>query len=204
MCSRFEMNVQPRELARRFGLTRPPPAPNAAELYPTNHALVIDGTGGDGPEGRLMAWGLPVEWSPKPLINARAETLASKRTFRPLLEHRCLVPATAFFEWRQDGRAKRKNRIRPAEGGIFAFAGISDGARFTIVTCRPAPAIAHIHNRMPVILDQAAEAAWIDPGRDFPSVAEFLLPYGGDLAADEEEAAPPGGPRASSQSDLFG
>lgn len=199
MCSRFEMNVQPRELARRFGLAEPPPAPNATELYPTNHALVIDGSGGAGAEGRLLAWGLRVDWSPKPLINARAETLAGKRTFRPLLEHRCLVPATAYFEWRKDGPAKLKNRIAPTEGGAFAFAGLTDGERFTIVTCAPTTAIAHIHNRMPVILDPAGEGPWIDPDQGFSSVAGLLVPYAAEpLAAEEEE------PQAeTSGSDLF-
>ena len=71
--------------------------------------------GDAGPVGRLLGWGLGVDWTAKPLINARAETLAEKRTFRPLLERRCLVPATAYFEWRKDGKARHKNRIRPED-----------------------------------------------------------------------------------------
>lgn len=203
MCSRFEMNAQPRELARRFGLKSPPPVPNAPELRPTNQALVIDRAhaGGGGPAGRLLAWGLVVTWDNKLLINARAETLAEKRTFRPLLGSRCLVPATAWFEWKKVGRAKLKNRIAPADGGVFAFAGLADGERFTIVTCASAPALAHIHHRMPVVLEPGAEAAWIDSRVSFAEVKGLLVPYAGALTAVED--TPPGIGRPGN-ADLFG
>jgi putative SOS response-associated peptidase YedK len=200
MCSRFEMNAQPRELARRFGLKSPPPVPNAPELRPTNQALVVEWADGT-PTGRLLAWGLAVTWDEKPLINARAETLADKRTFRPLLDRRCLVPATAWFEWRKLGRARLKNRIAPKGGDIFAFAGLADGERFTIVTCAAAPAVAHIHHRMPVILGPAAEATWMDVSIPFAEVKALLLPYVGALIADE---APPPGIGAPGSRDLFG
>ena len=65
---------------------------------------------------------------------------------------------TAYLEWRTaDDGSKRKNRIAPA-AGLAAFAGLSDGEAFTIVTCAPAPAIEHIHDRMPVILDAQGAA----------------------------------------------
>lgn len=202
MCSRFEMNAQPRELVRRFGLKSPPPVPNAPALSPTNQALVIDRahSGGDGPAGRLLAWGLVVTWDKNLLINVRAETLAEKRAFRLLLGSRCLIPATAWVEWRKLGRAKLKNRIAPADGGVFAFAGLTDGDRFTIVTCASTPAVAHIHHRMPVVLDAAAEAAWMDPTASFAEVKGALVPYVGALAAAEESPPGIGWP---GQSDLF-
>ena len=96
----------------QFDLDTPPPVPNTDDMRPTDQALIIDGTG-----PRLMRWGLTVTWDKKPLINARAETLAEKPTFRPLLEQRCLVPMTAYLEWRKaDDGSKRKNRIAPADG----------------------------------------------------------------------------------------
>ena len=135
----------------------------------------------------------------KPLINARAETIAEKKTFKPLLDNRCLVPATAYFEWRKSGPAKLKNRIAPADGGVLAFAGLSDGERFTVITCLPAVGIAHIHDRMPAILARAAEERWIDPGLSFTEVRGLLVPFETEtLEAEEETPAP------TAKKDLFG
>ncbi len=197
MCSRFELNATPDEIARRFGLSVAGNMPNRGERRPTDPALVIAAKG-----PHLMRWGLAVDWDTKPLINARAETLEEKKTFRSLLENRCLVPATAYFEWRKAGRAKHKNRIAPADGiprkSLFAFAGLIDGERFTIITCPPAPSIAHIHNRMPVIVDSEAEARWINPDFSFEAVSGILIPYQADNLEAEEETPPP-----DPQPDLF-
>ena len=194
MCSRFEIDARQGDLAERFGLADPPPLPGAPEMRPTDMALIIDG----GEKPRLMGWGLAVEWDAKPLINARAETLTKKKTFRPLLENRCLVPATAYFEWRKDGPARRKNRISMKSRGVFAFAGLTDGDRFTIITCPPAADIAHIHDRMPVILKRRAEPLWIDRGTPFEKVAGLLVPFCAEPLRAEEETPPPAG-----QPDLF-
>ncbi len=194
MCSRFEIDAQQGDLAERFGLADPPPLLGAPEMRPTDMALIIE----DGAKPRLSGWGLAVEWDAKPLINARAETLTKKKTFRPLLENRCLVPATAYFEWRKDGRARRKNRIGTKSKGVFAFAGLTDGDRFTIITCPPAAGIAHIHDRMPVILERRSEPLWIDRGTPFEKVAGLLVPFCAEPLRAEEETPPP-----ASQPDLF-
>lgn len=194
MCSRFEIDAQQGDLAERFGLADPPPLLGAPEIRPTDMALIIEG----GAKPRLSGWGLAVEWDAKPLINARAETLTKKKTFRPLLENRCLVPATAYFEWRKDGRARRKNRIGTKSKGVFAFAGLTDGDRFTIITCPPTADIAHIHDRMPVILERRAEPLWIDRGTPFEKVAGLLVPFGAEPLRAEEETPP-----AAGQPDLF-
>lgn len=186
MCSRFELKAGPDDLARRFGLKTSPPVPNPLELRPTDLALAITA---DGP--RLLTWGLSVDWDPKPLINARAETLGQKKTFRPFLESRCLIPAGAYFEWRKDGAARHKNRISLAPDSLFAFAGLTDGERFTIITCAPAPSIAGIHNRMPVILERRAEARWINPKMSFEAVSGDLVPYRKTPIEAEEDAPPP-------------
>ncbi len=197
MCSRYELGEGPAAMVRRFDLPKPPPTWPANELRPTNRAPVILDDGG-GRRAVLPRWGLPATWDNKPLINARAETLSERKTFRPLLGNRCLVPATAYFEWRKDGRHKRKNRIAPADGGLFAFAGLVDGDHFTIITCAPAPGIAHIHNRMPVILAGDGEAQWLERERPFETVAPLLVPFTGTaLRADEERPS-------ERQGDLFG
>jgi len=194
MCSRFEINARPRDLLQRFGLSAEPAGFTTGEVRPTDPALTVGRNGGE-----TKRWGLAVDWDTKPLINARAETLTEKPTFRPLLENRCLVPAEAYFEWRRDGGRRLKNRIAPADGGIVAFAGLIDGDNVVIVTCAPAAGIAHIHNRMPVILTAAGEGGWGDPSLPFADVAPLLAPTAdGFLAAVEDTPPPP------AQGDLFG
>lgn len=188
MCSRYEINARPRDLADRFRLSPVPPLRETAEVRPTDETLVI--LAGNRPV--LLSWGLPVLRDGKPLINARAETLTERPTFRPLLANRCLVPATAYFEWRHDGQLRLKNRIAPADGRPFAFAGLFTQGFFTIITCAPAPAIRHVHARMPVILDETREADWIDGAKRFDEVAPLLCPYGAQpLAAAEEQPRNP-------------
>ena len=187
------MNARPRDLVRRFGLDAMPPDLAALEVRPTDSALAIAAAG----RAVVLRWGIAAPWGGRPLINARAETLQQKRTFRPLLQRRCLVPAGAWFEWRRHGRQRLKNRIAAADGSLFAFAGLSDGEHFTIVTCRPLPAIAHIHDRMPVVLPREAEAMWLDAALAFAEVAPLLAPPAAvPLTAVEE--IPPG-----FQPDLF-
>lgn len=201
MCARYELTTPAERVIERFGLKVPPPPENGrsgdewgprpferGEIRPTNLAPVIL------PGGMVAAlpWGLAVSWQDQPLINARAETLDAKPTFRPLLGARCLVPATAWFEWRRDGKSKIKTRIATAEAP-FAIAGLISGAgdqrRFAIVTCAPAPAIAHIYDRMPAVLDTAGEAAWLST-RPFGEIKTVLRPYRGPLVASETAPAP--------------
>jgi len=155
------------------------------DVRPTNLAPVIL------PDGNLgwMPWGLSVTWQNQPVINARAETLDEKPTFRPLLQQRCLVPATAYFEWRTEGKLKFKNRITASNTDVFTFAGLFSDGKFTIVTCAPTPSIAHIHDRMPVILEGNARKYWLDTNQTFAVVKNLLCPFTGGLNADE--ATPP-------------
>jgi putative SOS response-associated peptidase YedK len=192
MCSRYELKSPREEIAARFDLEMLADYEPIPELRPTNFAPIL--TGGGLIE--VAAWGIPAPWDGKPLINARGETLREKATFRPLLEKRCLVPASAYFEWRNDGKRKRKNRIS-AQEDLFAFAGLTDGKHFTIVTCTPAAQIAYIHGRMPVILDRQMERQWIDPTLPFDTVSPLLEPYKAPLEAEEEEFI-------ERQPDLFG
>jgi len=196
MCSRFELNENARVVVARFGLTVPPPLPNKAEVRPTDPALVIGPAGAGQVQGRILHWGLDVPWDKRPLINARAETLAGR--FKRLLGARVLVPATSWWEWRKeaDGKTKTKMRLGRADGGMFALAGLVEDGRFTIVTCAPAPSIAHIHDRMPLVLSKQAEAAWLDPAVPVEDMA--LGPYEGDLKAEMDVAMKP------KQADLFG
>jgi putative SOS response-associated peptidase YedK len=107
----------------------------------------------------------------QPIINARAETISQRPSFRHLLKsNRCLVPATGFFEWKKDGHRKTPFYIRMRDSRLFAFAGLYDiwhdpagnnGATCTIITTGPNELVAPIHNRMPVILDRDDETRWL-------------------------------------------
>ncbi len=157
-------------------------------IAPTQEILtiVVDGNG-----SRIVqpaTWGLVPFWmrdKPQPQINARAETVATSPMFRGALkEHRCLIPATGFYEWRRPGKVPMHIGLK--DGGLFAFAGLwlpgkRDGLpTATIVTGSPNELVADIHNRMPVILRPEDEVGWLNPLESDPT--RFLKePYPAEL-----------------------
>jgi putative SOS response-associated peptidase YedK len=124
----------------------------------------------------LMRWGLIPHWAKDQkaaykMINARVETLTQKPTFRALFAaNRCLVPASGFFEWRAEPHGKTPYYIHPTSNQCFAFAGLYDvwakpnGEElytFTIITKDADEFMAHLHNRMPIILEGSrGRLAW--------------------------------------------
>jgi putative SOS response-associated peptidase YedK len=125
-----------------------------------------------------VVWGLVPHWAKddkiRAQINARGETVAEKPFFRTAFEHRrCLIPATGYYEWKKEGKDKQPYLIHlpgdPPTFEPFAFAGIMSSnsnlntTTFAIVTLDADPAVADIHNRMPVILKPDALANWINP-----------------------------------------
>lgn len=189
MCSRFELNSNAAELARQFSLPEPPMLPNLGEFRPTDRVLVID----PGHTTALRAWGIPAPWDGKPIFNARAETLTEKPTFRPYLEGRCVVPASAYFEWKKDGKQRTKMRIarRDDADACLCFAALGDADHTTIVTCPAAPAIAEVHGRMPVLLEAEQISQWLDLSRPLSDVADLLAPREpGGLTATPAEDEP--------------
>jgi len=138
----------------------------------------------------IMRWGLIPSWTKdiraaKPLINARAETLHEKPAFRSLLKwHRCLVPASGFFEWKKEGNKKSPWYLRLKDEPLFAFAGLYDQwhnpegvtvSTYTIVTCDANTLVAPLHDRMPVILTRQGEERWLAPGPVSPEDLKLLL-----------------------------
>ncbi|MGH9464197.1 MAG: SOS response-associated peptidase, partial [Thermoanaerobaculia bacterium] len=119
------------------------------------------------------------------IINARAETVATRPAFADAFaRRRCLVPADGFFEWRREGAVRQPYHIRPAAGELFAYAGLWDpwlGAEedlrgaFAILTTDAAPAIAWLHDRMPVLLPLESQGRWL--GSEEPEqLAALLVP----------------------------
>lgn len=148
---------------------------------------------------RMMRWGLVPSWSREisqeyQMINARAETLLEKPSFRRLVpRQRCVVLTDGFYEWKKEGARKIPYYIRLPEGGLLPMAGLWDMWRdpqgqelysYTIVTTEPKAEIAFIHNRMPVIVEMSNLDTWLQTEAFGVEEAVGLLkPYPGDLEA---------------------
>jgi putative SOS response-associated peptidase YedK len=192
MCGRYSL-TNTDQLPLRFDVAEPVPIAADPNVAPSQELPVIveaDGTR----QVLLMRWGLIPHWSKGSggdhytMINARAETVATKPAYRmPFLRQRCLVPANGFFEWRKDGRRPTPHYIHLKRAPLFAFAGLYDTwldasgtphRTFAIVTTRPNGLVAPIHDRMPVILHRVDEGRWLDPDLHDPAVLTPLLkPY---------------------------
>lgn len=115
-------------------------------------------------EGKLvsqpMHWGIQPEWARRPLINAQAETAASKRTFsRAFAERRCVVPCTGWYEWRDEGGGKQKYLFRHSAGEPLYMAGLwfppqvgETLPSLVILTIHPNALCGQYHDRMPLLI----------------------------------------------------
>jgi len=184
VCGRFTIKGDPAKVRKNFRLLSIPNLIPRYNVAPTQDIAVV-GLGKDGPNLIQMRWGLVPSWSknPKagpPLINARADTVAVKPAFREAFrKRRCLIVADGFYEWTGEKEQKQAWYITLKSGEPFGFAALWERWRphagasgepilsAAIVTTDASDAIAHIHHRMPVILDPADHAAWLDP--DAPS-----------------------------------
>jgi putative SOS response-associated peptidase YedK len=194
MCGRYTLtDPDPRLLRFRFGLTEEArieqePRYNVA---PTDPVLAIRMNGEGEREPGVLRWGLIPDYADpndfdRLLINARAETLAEAPAFRDAFAaHRCLIVADGFYEWRGTETGKKPVWITRPGREPFAFAGLwaaaprADGSSLhscAIVTCGPGEVVAPIHDRMPVILDPEAEAAWLDPETGAAELLGLLVP----------------------------
>lgn len=196
MCGRFVSASPPDDIARYFDAAAPEQA--LGENYnvaPTNDVYAVYEDGG---VRRLDAfhWGLVPHWAKDPsvgnrMINARAETVAGKNAFKPSLrKRRCLIPADGFYEWKKVEGQKKKQPMfihRPDEQPL-AFAGLwtiwrnpeVEGEELhscTIITTQANATMEPIHDRMPVILDQADWDQWLDPANDdVDTLGKLLVP----------------------------
>jgi putative SOS response-associated peptidase YedK len=194
MCGRYTLtDPDPRLLRFRFGLSEEAeieqePRYNVA---PTDPVLAIRLNGDGEREPGVLRWGLiPHHADPdafdRLLINARAETIAEAPAFRDAFEtHRCLIVADGFYEWPGEETGKKPVWITRPSREPFAFAGLwakarrGDGSSLhscAIVTCEPGEVVSPIHDRMPVILDQDVESAWLDPAASGAELLQLLVP----------------------------
>jgi len=191
MCGRFTLTTHLGAIAKRFGVSRFLEEVGHAPRYnvaPTQTVIVVND---DGTRHLAeMRWGLIPSWAKDPtignrMINARAETVATKPAFRVALrKRRCIIPADGFYEWQPLGRRKQPVYIALESREPFGFAGLweswtsPEGEEMrscTIITTEANELLRPIHDRMPVILTRDAEAIWLDPTIEEPGVLLPLL-----------------------------
>jgi putative SOS response-associated peptidase YedK len=172
MCGRFSLAVTPEELAKSFALGTVPDFPARYNIAPSQPVAVILQTN-EQPERhfRLMRWGLIPAWAKDPaianrLINARAETVAEKPSFRTAFKRRrCLIPASGFFEWQKIKAGKQPFYFQSKDEALFAIAGLweswQDIETCTILTTEANQLLKPIHERMPVILNPEDYDQWL-------------------------------------------
>ncbi|MEJ6952152.1 SOS response-associated peptidase [Natronospora cellulosivora (SeqCode)] len=198
MCGRYYVKISINKLLEKYGIInedfytmkeRKNKEIINREIFPSQEApIIIKNNTSSGPIIQNLKWGFSPSYSKRLIINARAETIDSKKTFKKaFLKRRCLVPASAFFEWEKSNNTKLKQRIFLKNKNLFSLAAIYDSFSnekgkkiyaFTIITTSANNKISSIHNRMPVILNEKDEKKWLDTNFDDPIQLKGLLqPY---------------------------
>jgi putative SOS response-associated peptidase YedK len=176
MCGRYLITSAPEAFRRLFGYPEQPNFPpryNVAPTQPVPIVRVVE----DARQFALVRWGLIPPWAKDPrqftlLINARGESVNEKPAFRNAMRRRrCLFPADGFYEWKDHAGRRSPYFVRPKDSGPIAFAGLWESwmgpngeemESATIVTTTAGRDIAHLHDRMPVIVPPEAFGMWLD------------------------------------------
>ncbi len=197
MCGRYTLSISLAELQLRFAF---PAAdlehPERYNIAPTQSVLTVVNQGQEHNLAEYMRWGLVPSWAKdisigSRMINARAESVAEKPSFRRALQkRRCLVLSDGYYEWKGTGKNKQPMYIGLQSGEPFGMAGLWEAWKSpdgdwlhscTIITTQSNALMEEIHNRMPVILPRESESVWLDPGVDDPSkLTDLLQPYPAD------------------------
>lgn len=207
MCGRFSQTASPEAIALQFEVAELPLLKPHYNIAPSQPVVAIRIEPDTSTRKLVMLrWGLISSWAKDPkigsqCINAKAETVAVKPSFRSAFKkRRCLVVATGFYEWQVQGRTKQPMWIGLRSKQPFAFAGLwehwkpAEGESLetcTIITTEPNDLMAPIHNRMPVILAPAAYDQWLDPplpARRIPHRAASSLSERGTHGLPREHA----------------
>jgi putative SOS response-associated peptidase YedK len=200
MCGRFTLNVEPKEIEKEFAAVTEQSAGQREEnqkrfnIAPSQVISVIRQFETERVISGLK-WGLVPSWAKEEsignrMINARAESLAEKPSFRNAFKaRRCLIPSSGFYEWKRLGDKAGKQPFYFYLPGkpVFGFAGLWEtwkteaGAQLescTIITTTANAVLAPVHDRMPVIIKPEAYAEWLDPKEmDADYLQKFLAPF---------------------------
>lgn len=198
MCGRYTFTFDAKTLTEALALV--PPGFHIQKGYniaPGQYIVIVRPEKGQR-AADVAFWGLIPGWVKDPNvfskpINARAETLEEKPSFRTAFKRkRVIIPASGFYEWKTEGKLKQPFYIHPTDGDLFAFAGLMEdwqgpnGEQMIsacIITTEPNVLMAGIHNRMPVILPKSAWDLWLDPASQTREVKPLLVSYPDELMA---------------------
>lgn len=207
MCGRYALTASRAEILKQFNVVRDLTAQEQLferyNIAPGQKVAAVRRAFDKVRELVALRWGLIPRWAEEAkveysTINARAETVAEKPAFRlAFRQRRCLIPATGFYEWQSRPGTKLKQPwyIQRRDGQVFAFAGLwerweprpgKEGEPVescTILVTDANELLRPIHGRMPVILDPADYALWLDPNSDLKALRALLRPYATELAA---------------------
>ena len=194
MCGRYTLSQLPEAIAQTFGIQQVLDLQPQYNIAPTQIvAAILHNPESNRRELQQLRWGLIPSWAKDPgisvkMINARAETVAEKPSFRAAFKRRrCLVVADGFYEWQRQENKKQPFYFRLQDEQPFGFAGLweqwqspegKEVASCTIVTTEANELMQSVHNRMPVILKPEDYDLWLNPQLQAPDTLQQLLqPY---------------------------
>lgn len=182
MCGRFFLNHELEKVITSFNVMNVDLKDGyvGKEIFPSNIAAVIK----NDRKIHYLKWGFSVKSSKNLIINARSETLEEKYLFKKALSNRCVIPASGFYDWKEDKSNKIKYKISIKNDEVFSMAGLYDifidekgeaYEAFVIITTEANAEMSEIHHRMPVMFKLGEERAWLSgEGK----IEELLKPYG--------------------------
>ncbi len=198
MCTRYLIRRAAADVARATGVdTFPLPHPRYNAAPKQTLPIVRKGAGSAAREAALLQWGLVPAWNPSRqtsglLINARAETITEKPSFRAAFRHRrCVAPADGFYEWKPTATGPRPWLFEPNDPeALLLLAGVwerwekVDAApleSFALITTTPNAAVEPFHDRMPCLIPAEQLDAWLDPHTPEPVLRRLLQPCNAEL-----------------------
>jgi len=192
MCGRFAFYSPSEAIAALFGVDGALAVEPRYNIAPTQFVAAIRNKDERNRELVMLRWGLVPSWAKDPaignrMINARAETVAEKPSYRAAFKHRrCIVLADGFYEWHREGDVKTPYLISLASGEPFALAGLWENWQdkesgeclqtTTLITIAANDFMQPLHHRMPVILQADTANEWLEQPNDYLQKAAASAP----------------------------
>ena len=192
MCGRFAFYSPAEAAAALFGISASFDVEPRYNIAPTQFVAAIRNGADEEREVVMLRWGLVPFWAKDPsignrMINARAETVAEKPSYRNAYNHRrCLVLADGFYEWRREGNSKTPHFISLASGQPFALAGLWEQwtdknsgeslQTMALITADANEFMTPLHHRMPVVLEAGTATDWLAGSRDLLDDVAAITP----------------------------